>query len=48
VSTHPDSPITSLFEDMAYSVSKEGLKNIPPAAPSAVWKRVTSRSTSRK
>ena len=48
VSTHPDSPITGLFEDMAYAVSKESLKNIPPAAPSAVWKRVTSRSTSRK
>lgn len=48
VSTHPDSPITSMFEDMAYAMSKESLKNIPPAAPSAVWKRVTSRSTSKK
>ncbi len=48
VSTYPDSPITAMFEDLAYTMSKESLKNIPPAAPSAVWKRVTSRMTSKK
>jgi Flp pilus assembly CpaE family ATPase len=48
VSTYPDSPITTMFEDAAYAMSKEALKNIPPAAPSIVWKRVTSRLTSKK
>jgi len=48
VVTHPDSPVTSMFEDVAYAMSKESLKNIPPAAPTAVWKRVTSRMTSKK
>jgi MinD-like ATPase involved in chromosome partitioning or flagellar assembly len=45
---HPDSPVTTLFEEAAYTLSKETLKNIPPAAPTAVWKRVTSRMTSKK
>lgn len=48
VVTHPDSPITTIFEDIAYALSKESLKNIPPAAPTAVWKRVTGRATSKK
>jgi pilus assembly protein CpaE len=48
VATNPDSSITALFEDIAYAMSKESLKNIPPAAPTAVWKRVTSRITSKK
>jgi len=48
VVTTPDSPVTSMFEDLAYVMSKEGLKNIPPAAPTAVWKRVTGRMTSKK
>ena len=48
VLTYPDSPITAQFEDIAYALSKESMKNIPPAAPTAVWKRVTSRVTSKK
>jgi pilus assembly protein CpaE len=48
VVTNPDSPVTTLFEDLAYAMSKESLKNIPPAAPTAVWKRVTGRATSKK
>jgi pilus assembly protein CpaE len=48
VITYPDSPVTTIIEDAAYAFSKEGLKNIPPAAPTAVWKRVTSRVTSKK
>jgi pilus assembly protein CpaE len=48
VTTIPDSPVTTLFEDLAYVMSKESLKNIPPAAPTAVWKRVTGRMTSKK
>jgi pilus assembly protein CpaE len=48
VITYPDSPVTTIIEDAAYAFSKESLKNIPPAAPTAVWKRVTSRVTSKK
>ncbi len=48
VVTQQDSPVTAVFEDIAYTMSKESLKNIPPAAPTAVWKRVTSRMTSKK
>jgi pilus assembly protein CpaE len=48
VGTNLDSPVTAFFEDVAYAMSKEGLKNIPPAAPTAVWKRVTGRMTSKK
>ncbi len=48
VCTNLDSPVTAFFEDVAYAMSKEGLKNIPPAAPTAVWKRVTGRMTSKK
>ncbi len=48
VCTNLDSPVTAFFEDVAYGMSKEGLKNIPPAAPTAVWKRVTGRMTSKK
>lgn len=46
--TYPDSPVTAFFEDLAYAVSKESVKNIPPAAPTAVWKRVTNRLTGKK
>ena len=48
VATNPESPATALFEELAYTFSKESLKNIPPAAPSSVWKRVTSRVASKK
>ncbi|MEN4100554.1 MAG: response regulator, partial [Anaerolineaceae bacterium] len=45
---NPDSPATILFEDMAYSMSKDTMKNIPPAAPTPTWKRVTSRLPAKK
>jgi pilus assembly protein CpaE len=48
VATYPDSPVTALMEDAAYVFSKESFKNIPPAAPTAVWKRVTGRMSNKK
>ena len=48
VLTYPESPTAVMFEDAAYAFSKESLKNIPPAAPTPVWKRVTSRKSSKK
>ncbi|MDR3572762.1 MAG: response regulator [Anaerolineaceae bacterium] len=44
----PDAAVTTLFEDIAYETSKETLKNIPPAAPSPTWKRVSSRFAAKK
>jgi pilus assembly protein CpaE len=48
VTTYGDTPLAVLFEDAAYAMSKESLKNIPPAAPTAVWKRVTNRMSNKK
>lgn len=48
VQTYPDSPITAILEDAAFYFSKESFKNIPPAAPTTVWKRVTGRMSSKK
>ena len=36
-------PISSKLEDMAYLLSNEIHKNLPPAAPTEAWKRVASR-----
>jgi pilus assembly protein CpaE len=36
-------PISMKLEDMAYILSNEIHKNLPPAAPTEAWKRVTSR-----
>jgi pilus assembly protein CpaE len=36
-------PISTKLEDMAYILSNEIHKNLPPAAPTEAWKRVTSR-----
>lgn len=36
-------PISTKLEDMAYTLSNEIHKNLPPAAPTEAWKRVTSR-----
>jgi Flp pilus assembly CpaE family ATPase len=41
--SYPDLSISKNIEDMAYSLSGEFLKNIPPIAPSKAWKRVTGR-----
>lgn len=36
-------PISMKLEEMAYILSNEIHKNLPPAAPTEAWKRVTSR-----
>ncbi len=43
VLSQPDLPISAMIEDMAYSLSNAVHKNIPPASPSAAWKRVQHR-----
>lgn len=48
VAKNPDLPITAQIEDIAYALTKESLKNIPPAASTAVWKRVTTRVINKK
>jgi DNA-binding response OmpR family regulator len=40
---NPDLPICLVLEQMAYSLSDESNKALPPAVPSATWKRVTSQ-----
>ncbi len=40
--TNPDLPICLALEKMAYAISDESHKAIPPAVPSATWKRVAS------
>ncbi len=34
---NPDSPVTALMEDMAFEVSNDNLKKIPPAVPTEIW-----------
>lgn len=48
VLSNPELPISMKIEDMAYSLSDEIFKNIPPAIPSVTWKRVTSRLSGKK
>jgi pilus assembly protein CpaE len=38
-----DLPISVILEDMAYHLSHDSHKNLPPAAPTNTWKRVTKR-----
>jgi pilus assembly protein CpaE len=40
---NPDLPICLVLERMAYEMSGEAFKALPPAAPSPTWKRVTSQ-----
>ena len=40
---NPDLPICLVLEKMAYSLSGESHKALPPAVPSPTWKRVTSQ-----
>ena len=40
---NPDLPICLNLEKMAYHLSDEAHKAIPPAVPSPTWKRVTSQ-----
>lgn len=39
----PDLPVSVAIEDMAYDLSDASYKSIPPASPSAAWKRVNER-----
>lgn len=48
IAANPEAAVTTLFEDISYEISSETLKNIPPAAPSATWKRVSSRFAGKK
>lgn len=48
VMENPDLPISQQIENMAYHLSDELFKNLPPALPSAAWKRVNKRLTSEK
>jgi MinD-like ATPase involved in chromosome partitioning or flagellar assembly/CheY-like chemotaxis protein len=45
--TNPDLPICLILEKMAYHLSDEASKALPPAVPSATWKRVTSQLTNK-
>jgi pilus assembly protein CpaE len=40
---NPDLPICYVLERMAYSMSDDSQKALPPAVPSPTWKRVTSQ-----
>lgn len=46
--SNPELPISMKIEDMAYALSDETYKKIPPAIPSATWKRVTNRLPVKK
>ena len=41
--SNPDLPICHVLEKMAYQLSDETHKALPPAAPSPTWKRVTGQ-----
>jgi pilus assembly protein CpaE len=41
--SNPDLPICLALEIMAYKLSEESYKALPPAVPSPTWKRVTSK-----
>jgi CheY-like chemotaxis protein len=45
--SNPELPICLDLESMAYQLSSEIHKAIPPAVPSATWKRVTSKLADR-
>jgi pilus assembly protein CpaE len=44
---NPDLPICLVLEKMAYQLTDESYKALPPAVPSATWKRVTSQLSSK-
>jgi len=41
--SRPDIPVSAAIEDMAYDLSDSSYKSLPPASPSAAWKRVNER-----
>jgi pilus assembly protein CpaE len=48
ISANPDEPISTIIEDTAYELSKDVLKNIPPAAPTVAWRRINNRITNKR
>ncbi len=45
---NPDLAISQQIENMSYQLSDELFRNLPPALPSATWKRVNKRLTNTK
>lgn len=45
--SNPDLPICLVLEKMAYSMSDDTYKALPPAVPSPTWKRVTSQLSNK-
>ena len=43
ITNNPEGPVSETFEDMAYGLAKDTLKNLPPVSPTAAWKRMNSR-----
>ena len=39
----PEDPVSALLEDLAFRLSKERDRTIPPAVPSSAWQRVNKR-----
>jgi len=48
VQNNPDLPVSAEIENMAYALSSELLKNLPPVVPTSAWKRVTGRLARKK
>ena len=48
VLSNPELPISERIEDMAYVLSDESYKNLPPAKSSNAWKRVTNRLSAKR
>jgi pilus assembly protein CpaE len=48
ITENTDLPISIQLENMAYTLSHEFFKNLPPAVPTPTWKRVTERLTVNK
>lgn len=46
--SNPELSISEKIEDIAYLLSDETYKNLPPALPSPAWKRVTTRHPAKK
>ncbi|HSL45287.1 MAG TPA: response regulator [Anaerolineales bacterium] len=44
---NPDLPVCLVLEKMAYALSDDTYKALPPAAPSPTWKRVTSQLSNK-
>ena len=45
--TNPELPISMKLEDCAYTLSRDELKSVPPAAPSPTWQNVSKRMNTK-